>query len=106
MVGNKIKIKKGDKVIMLKGKDLGKSGKVLKVYPAKQRLVVEGINLIKKNLRPKKQGEKGQVVSIPGAVRIENVQVVCSSCHKPTRVSFELKGDKRERHCKKCNAKI
>ena len=91
---------------MLKGKDIGKSAKVLKVYPAKQRIVVEGLNRLKKNLRPKKQGEKGQIVSVPGAVRIENVQIVCSSCNKPTRVSFEIKGDKKERHCKKCKAKI
>ena len=106
MVGNKMKIKKGDKVVMLKGKDVSKSAKVLKVYPAKQRIVVDGLNLIKKNLRPKKQGEKGQIVSIPSAVRIENVQALCSSCNKPTRVWFLIKGDKRERHCKKCKAKI
>ncbi|MCR4261244.1 MAG: 50S ribosomal protein L24 [Candidatus Colwellbacteria bacterium] len=106
MVGDKIKIKKGDKVVMLKGKDVGKSGKILKVYLAKQRLVVEGLNLLKKNLRPKKQGEKGQIVSVPAAVRVDNVQLVCSSCHKPTRVGFEMKGDNKERHCKKCKAKI
>jgi len=106
MVGDKIKIKKGDKVVMLKGKDVGKSGKILKVYLAKQRLVVEGLNLLKKNLRPKKQGERGQIVSVPAAVRVDNVQLVCSSCNKPTRVGFEIKGDKKERHCKKCKAKI
>ena len=106
MVGDKLKIKKGDKVVMLKGKDVGKSGKILKVYLAKQRLVVEGLNLLKKNLRPKKQGERGQIVSVPAAVRVDNVQLVCSSCNKPTRVGFEIKGDKKERHCKKCKAKI
>ena len=106
MVGGKIKIKKGDKVVMLKGKDLGKSGKILKVYPAKQRIVVEGLNLMKKNLRPKKQGDRGQVVSVPAAVRIENVQMMCSSCNKATKISYEAKGDQRERHCKKCKAKI
>ena len=106
MVGDKLKIKKGDKVMMLKGKDVGKSGKILKVYLAKQRLVVEGLNLLKKNLRPKKQGERGQIVSVPAAVRVDNVQLVCSSCNKPTRVGFEIKGDKKERHCKKCKAKI
>ncbi len=91
---------------MLKGKDIGKSAKILKVYPAKQRIVVDGLNLLKKNLRSKKQGGKGQIVSVPAAVRIENVQMVCSSCHKPTRIGFEMKGNKRERHCKKCKAKI
>ena len=92
--------------MMLKGKDVGKSGKILKVYFAKQRLVVDGLNLLKKNLRPKKQGERGQIVSVPAAVRVDNVQLVCSSCNKPTRVGFEIKGDKKERHCKKCKAKI
>lgn len=106
MTGSKIKIKKGDKVVMLRGKDVGKSAKVLKVYSAKQRLVVDGLNLLKKTIRPKKQGEKGQTVSIPAAVRIENVQLVCSHCNKPTRVTFVIKGDNKERHCKKCNAKI
>ena len=106
MATYKLKIKKGDKVVMLRGKDVGKSGKVLKVYPAKRRLVVEGLNLLKKNLRSKKQGDKGQVVSVPAAVMVENVQMVCPSCNKPTRLSFLIRVNKRERHCKKCKAKI
>lgn len=101
-----MKIKKGDKVKMRRGKDAGKSGKVVKAYPAVSRVVVEGLNLLKKNVRSKRQGEKGQVISVPASVRAENVQLVCPSCNKPTRIGFKIKGDKKERHCKKCNARI
>ncbi|MDP3953360.1 MAG: 50S ribosomal protein L24 [bacterium] len=106
MVGIKTKIKKGDKVLLRKGKDAGKSGKVLRVIPDKYTVVVEGLNILKKNIRAKKQGEKGQIVSVPSPVRVENVSLVCPGCHKPTRIGTRMKGDKKERYCKKCKAKI
>ena len=106
MATAKTKIKKGDKVILRKGKDAGKTGKVLRVIPADYRVVVEGLNVLKKNVRPKKQGEKGQIVSVPSPVRIDNVALVCSSCDKPSRVGVRMKGDKKERYCKRCEAKI
>jgi len=102
----KLKIKKGDKVTMRKGKDRGKSGKVLRVLTDERRVVVEGLNLHKKNVRPKKQGEKGQIVDTPSAVRVDNVQLVCSGCNKPARIGYRIKGDKKERYCKKCESKI
>ncbi|MFH1694451.1 MAG: 50S ribosomal protein L24 [Patescibacteria group bacterium] len=102
----KIKIQKGDKVLLLKGKDRGKSGKVLKVIPEKSRLVVDGLNLLKKTVRAKRGGEKGQLVDMPSPMRIENVQLICPSCNKATRISFRIKGDKKEKYCKKCEAKI
>src|SRR4030042_1927244 len=100
----KIKIKKGDKVFVLKGKDRGKSGKVIKVMPSGNRLVVEGLNLLRKNIRAKRQGEKGQIVDVPAAVSAANVLLACSSCSKPVRVGYRLKGTSKERYCKKCKA--
>ncbi|PIR97838.1 MAG: 50S ribosomal protein L24 [Candidatus Colwellbacteria bacterium CG10_big_fil_rev_8_21_14_0_10_42_22] len=100
-----MKIKKGDKVIVLKGKDSGKSGKVLRIMPEDSRLVIEGLNLLKKTVRAKKGGEKGQVIDTPSPINLANVQLICSSCNKATRVGYRIKGSKKERYCKKCEAK-
>jgi large subunit ribosomal protein L24 len=101
----KAKIKKGDKVILLKGKDSGKSGKVVKAMPGEARLIIEGLNLFKKTVRATKQGEKGQLVDKPFPVRIENVQLVCLACNKGTRVGYRVVKDHKERYCKKCKAR-
>ena len=90
--------------MMIKGKDRNKSAKVIDVLEKGSRVIVEGLNLLKKSVRPKKQGEKGQIISVPQAVRIENVQFVCSSCGKAARTGIKVNGDKKERYCKKCNA--
>lgn len=101
-----LKIKKGDKVMIAKGKDRGKSGKVIKALPEDGKVVVEGLNLYKQTIRAKKQGEQGQIVDRPMPMRVENVMVVCGSCNKTTRVGYELKNDKKLRICKKCKAKL
>lgn len=97
-------IKRGDKVLIVKGKDRGKSGKVLKVLTKESRVLVEGLNLIKKTVRAKRQGEKGQVVTMPASQSISNVKLICVSCSRPTRVGSRLTGLKKERYCKKCKA--
>jgi len=99
-------IRKGDKVTVIKGKDKGKSNKVIRVVPKDSTLVVSELNLRKKTIRPKKQGEKGQVVDVPWPMRIENVMLVCSSCTRPTRVGHRDEGDTKVRYCKKCKAVI
>ncbi|MBI5254519.1 50S ribosomal protein L24 [Candidatus Falkowbacteria bacterium] len=101
------KIKKGNKVKMLAGKDKGKDGKVLKVFPIDGRVVVEGLNLRLKNVRPKKAGEKGQQIRVPAPVAIAKVGLICSHCHQVTRVGFQTiekgaKGETKIRICKKC----
>lgn len=103
----KLKIRKGDTVQMLSGKDRGKSGQVIEVQRDKDRVVVEGLNLRKKHVRPRRQGEKGQTVEFPGSVNSSNVALVCSSCKKVTRVAVRvLQEGNRERYCKKCDAAI
>jgi len=101
-----MRIKKGDKVIIIKGKDRGKTGKILKVTPANSRITIEGLNLIKKTVRPKKQGEKGQIIEVPGAIRSENIQLVCPSCGKPTRLGYKQEEASKKRYCKKCKATV
>ncbi len=106
----KWKIKKGDNVYVRAGKDRGKKGKVLVMFPKDGRLVVEGANLVKKHIRPRRAGEKGQVVEVPAPMPISRVMIVCPSCSKPTRIGVRRTGTEgssaRERVCKKCSAVI
>lgn len=96
-------IKKGDKIKVLSGKDQGKTGKVLQIFNKRDKISVEGINLMFKNMRPKKQGEKGQKIQFPAALAVSNVLLVCPKCNKTTRGSHKiLENKKRVRVCKKC----
>lgn len=98
-----MKIIKNDKVKIIAGKDRGKTGKVLKVMPKKNKVVVEGLNLIIKNVRPKKQGEKGQRIQFPRQVDISKVRMICPHCGKITRIGYKfLENKKKARVCKKC----
>ncbi len=97
-----MKIKKGDNVKMLSGKDRGKTGKVLRVDPQARRIVVEGLNLIKKHVRARQQGQKGQIISKERFVSAASVALICSSCGKPTRVGYRINGAQKVRICKKC----
>jgi large subunit ribosomal protein L24 len=73
-----MKIKKGDNVIMLAGKDKGKKGKVLKAMPKEDKVIVEGLNIVKRHVRPRKQGKKGEILSIPSPVHVSNVKLADS----------------------------
>jgi len=100
-------IRSGDNVKVLSGKDRGKTGKVLQVMNKENRLVVEGINMMKKNVRPRKEGEKGQVVEYNAPIQASNVQLLCPKCNKPVRLKItrDEKGEK-SRVCRKCEATI
>lgn len=101
-----MKIKKGDTVFITSGKDRGKTGKVLDVSLKGKRLMVESVNLRKKHAKPKRQGEKGQVIEIPAAIFIASVKLVCPKCGKPTRVGYKIIENKKYRICKKCKQEI
>jgi large subunit ribosomal protein L24 len=101
-----LSIKKNDTVKIITGKDKGKTGKVLKVINDTKRAVVEGINLYKKHVRPKKEGEKGQIITVPRPLHISNLQLVCPSCGKPTRIGYVIEGKNKSRVCKKCKSRI
>lgn len=99
-------IKKNDTVKIISGKDRGKIGKVTSAFPKENKIAVEGANIKKKHLRPKKQGQKGQIVQISAPFSVSKVMMVCPSCKKATRVGKKTAGSKKFRVCKKCNAEI
>jgi large subunit ribosomal protein L24 len=101
-----MKIKKGDTILMISGKDKGKKGKVVESLPRKGRIIVEEVNLVKKSVRPKKSGEKGQLVKIALAFPVSKVKLICPKCGKATRVGYKIEGDKKFRVCKKCKQEI
>ncbi len=102
-----LKIKKGDTVLIRSGKDKGKKGKVLSMLAQEGMVVVEGLNMQTKHMRPRKQGEKGQKISYPKPLPISVVMVVCKECKKPSRMGLKILADKQKvRLCKKCKAEI
>lgn len=101
-----MKLKKGDQVLIISGKDKGKKGKILRVLPSDKRIMVEGVFIIKKHVRPRRQGEKGQRLEIPGYIDVSNAKLVCSKCGKAARIGYKIMGDKKYRICKKCNQEI
>lgn len=106
-MSNRIKIKIGDTVLMILGRDRGKTGKVLEIFPKSNRIMVEGINIVKKHVKPKKSGEKGQRVEIPRSLNVSNVKLICPRCKKAVRVGYKiLENKKRIRICKKCGQDI
>ena len=101
-----MKIKKNDQVLIISGKDRGKHGKVLDVFPKECKIVVEGVNIRKKHVKPKKSGEKGQIVETPSSFSVSNVKLICSKCGKSCRVGYKLIKDKKYRICKKCGEEV
>lgn len=101
-----MKLKKGDMVVVRTGKDRGKRGKIIRVMPQEDRILVEGIALQIRHRRRRRAREQGQRVSVPGAIPAGNVMVVCSSCGKPTRIGFQVAESGKIRICKKCKATI
>jgi len=99
-------IKKNDTVKIISGKDKGKTGKVLTVFPSKNKVLLEGLNLFKKHIRPKREGEKGQTIDIPRPLNVSNVMLVCSNCGKTTRAGFAMEDKNKFRICRKCNSRI
>lgn len=101
-----MKIHKNDQVLIISGKDRGRKGKILDVFPQEQRVVVEGANIKKKHVRPRKSGEKGQVVETPGPISISNVKLICPKCGQAVRISHKFVENKKYRICKKCGGEI
>jgi large subunit ribosomal protein L24 len=101
------KVKVNDKVNIVKGKDKGKTGKVLQILPEMNKVVVEGINTMYKHIRSQRSGEKGQRVQFNGPVAISNIQVICPKCAKPARLGVKVSDtNTKARFCKKCNEVI
>ena len=101
-----MKIKKDDTVLIISGKDRGKKGKVLRAFPKKHKVLVEGVNIRKKHVRPRREGEKGQIVEIPTPIDVSNVKLICPKCKKATRVGYKIINQIKYRICKKCGQEI
>ena len=101
-----MRIKKGDTVTIVAGKDKGKTGKVMRVDVRSGRIVVEGVNVYKKHVRPKKQGEKGEIVDVVRPIHGSNVMLVCPSCSKASRGGYRMEKSNKARHCKKCKGLV
>jgi len=101
-----MKIKKGDTVLIISGKDKGRTGKVARALPKERAILIEGINLKKKHVKPKREGEKGQVVDVPAMLNTSNVKLICPKCGKAARVGYNVAGDVKKRICKKCKQEI
>lgn len=99
-------IKKGDTVKILSGNDKGKTGEVIDVIPKTEKIVVKGVNIRKKHVKPKKQGEEGGIISVECAIHSSKANVVCPKCGKSTRVGYTVEKDEKVRICKKCGAKL
>ena len=101
-------VRKNDNVVVMAGKDRGKRGRVLKVFPDRNRVVVEGVNFIKRHTRPNPRANvKGGIVEREASLHASNVQIVCPECGDPTRIGRQLLGDGRKvRICRKCDGAV
>ncbi|MFH0732075.1 MAG: 50S ribosomal protein L24 [Candidatus Omnitrophota bacterium] len=98
-----MKIRKNDNVKVMAGKDKGKSGKVLIVFPKKNTALVEGINFVKRHTRKSQKAQQGGIVQKEAPINISNLEVICPRCAKATRLGFSLLTDgTKSRYCKKC----
>lgn len=101
-----MKLKKGDNIIIISGKDKNKKAKIFRVFPNENKIIAEGINIKKKHQRPKKQGEKGRRLEIPAPFNISKAMIICGSCSKPTRIGYKLIDKNKIRICGKCKAEL
>jgi len=98
-----MKIKKGDNVKIISGKDKGKKGKILRVLLKEEKVVVEGLNLSTRHVKPKREGEKGQRIKMATPLKVSKVLLICPNCKKAIRAGYKILADgKKERFCRKC----
>ena len=102
----KLHVKTGDMVIVVSGDDKGKTGKVVEVSPKEGKVIVSGINLVKKHVRPRPPKEAGGILEVEGAMYASKVQLYCEKCKKATRAAHKIDGDKKTRVCTKCGAEL
>lgn len=99
----KVHVKTGDTVVVLSGKERGKKGKIIAVSPKEGKVIIEGVNMVSKHVKPKKMGEAGGIIKAEGAMYASKVQLVCPNCDKATRIAHKISEDgKKQRICKKC----
>lgn len=101
-----MKLKKGDNVKVIKGKDKGKTGKLDKVLPKKDQVLISNVNQYKRHLKSRSQGQPSEVVTLTKPLPSQNVILICPKCNKPTRIGYKIEKNNKVRVCKKCNSEI
>lgn len=101
-----MKLKTGDEVKIIRGKDSGKTGKVQKVFTKDMKVLVDGVNQYKRHVKAKTRDQKSEIITITKPLPISGVILICPKCKKPTRVGYEITKDIKERVCKKCGGKF
>jgi large subunit ribosomal protein L24 len=103
----KMRIKKGDKVKVIAGRDIGREGLVERVLRQEGRLIVSGVNQLKKFVKKGREGEPSGIITVPGPIAVSNVMLICPHCDKPTRVGFRIsESGRKARVCKRCGKGI
>jgi len=100
------KLKKGDNIVVITGKDKGKKGKIIRVLASDNKVIVEGINMMKKHQRPRKSGEKGSILNIAMPLNVSNVAILDPKTNKPSRIGSKIIGGKKVRIARKSNQEI
>ena len=101
-----MKLKKGDNVIVLSGNDKGKTGEITEIIPRTNKVTVKGVNVRKKHVKARKQGEESGIISVECAIHSSKVNVVCPKCGKAVKVGYKMEKDEKVRVCRKCGAKL
>ena len=100
----KVNFKKGDTVLVMSGEDKGKKGKIISIFPKKLQAIVEGVNFLKKHVKPTEKTPQGGIIDQEGTINVTNLKLICNKCNQPTVVKREkIKEGKRVRVCKKCS---
>ncbi len=101
-----MRIRKGDTVAIISGNDAGKHGRVISVLPQEERIIVEGVNVRKKHVRARRQGQKGEIVSVPLPIPASRALRYCGSCKRGVRVGQTIDNGKKTTVCKKCGGSM
>ncbi len=105
-MNKKVHVKKDDSVIVISGDDKGVKGKVVEVSPKEGKVIVSGVNVVSKHVKPRKQGEAGGIIKVEGAIYADKVQLFCSKCGKGVRAKVKVEDGKKIRVCAKCGQEL
>ena len=101
-----MKIRKDDTVIVISGDDKGTKGKVIATSPKENKVIVQGVHVVSKHTKPRREGDQGGIIKVEGAIYADKVMLYCDNCKKGVRVAYDMSGDKKVRICAKCKKKI